>query len=68
MGCEQIFAEKRSGRTATERDQLEEALKWVREGDVFVVTRLDRLARSIIDLRAIVDRLNAKGVGFRVIQ
>lgn len=68
VGCEQIFAEKRSGRTTTERDQLEEALKWVREGDVFVVTRLDRLARSIIDLRAIVDQLNAKGVGFRVLQ
>jgi DNA invertase Pin-like site-specific DNA recombinase len=67
-GCEKIFAEKRSGRTTDGRTSLADALEWVREGDVFVVTRLDRLARSITDLRQIVDRLTAKGVGFRVLQ
>ena len=67
-GCEKIFAEKRSGTTTEGRDQLEEALDWVRDGDVLVVCRLDRLARSIVDLRKIVDRLNAKGVGFRCLQ
>lgn len=67
-GCEKVFAEKRSGRSAGDREELQRALDWVREGDVFVVTRLDRLARSMIDLRQIVDRLSAKGVGFTVLQ
>jgi DNA invertase Pin-like site-specific DNA recombinase len=67
-GCEKIFSEKRSGTTTDGRDQLAEALHWVREGDVLVVTRLDRLARSLVDLRKIVDRLTAKGVGFRCLQ
>jgi DNA invertase Pin-like site-specific DNA recombinase len=67
-GCEKVFAEKRSGMTIAGRDELEAAIDWVREGDVLVVTRLDRLARSIIDLRRIIDRLAAKDVGFRCLQ
>jgi DNA invertase Pin-like site-specific DNA recombinase len=67
-GCERVFAEKRSGLTAEGREQLGLALDYVREGDVFMVTRLDRLARSVVDLRTIVDRLTSKGVGFRVLQ
>jgi DNA invertase Pin-like site-specific DNA recombinase len=67
-GCEKVFSEKRSGTTTEGRDQLAEALDWVREGDVLVVCRLDRLARSIIDLRKIIDRLTAMGVGFRCLQ
>jgi DNA invertase Pin-like site-specific DNA recombinase len=67
-GCEKVFSEKRSGTTTDGRDELANALDWVREGDVLVVSRLDRLARSIIDLRKIIDRLTAKGVGFRCLQ
>lgn len=67
-GCEKVFSEKRSGRTTDGRDALADALEWVRDGDVLVVTRLDRLARSITDLRQIVDRVTAKGVGFRALQ
>lgn len=67
-GCEKLFEEKRSGRTATDRPQLQAALEFVREGDTLVVTRLDRLARSITDLRQMVDGLAAKGVGFRCLQ
>lgn len=67
-GCERIFAEKRSGTTTEGRAALDEALRWVRDGDVFVVTRLDRLARSLVDLRRLVDDLTAKGVGFRCLQ
>jgi DNA invertase Pin-like site-specific DNA recombinase len=67
-GCEKVFAEKMSGTTTDGRDQLAEALDWVRDGDVLVVSRLDRLARSIIDLRKIIDRLSAKSVGFRCLQ
>jgi DNA invertase Pin-like site-specific DNA recombinase len=67
-GCEKMFSEKRTGTTTEGRDQLAEAIDWVREGDVLIVCRLDRLARSIIDLRKIIDRLAAKGVGFRCLQ
>lgn len=67
-GCEKIFAEKRTGTTTEGRDQLELALGYVREGDVFVVTRLDRLARSLMDLRRTVDFLTSKDVGFRCLQ
>ena len=66
-GCEKVFAEKRSGTTTASRDQLALALDYVRDGDVLVVSRLDRLARSIIDLRHIIDQLQAKGVGFRAL-
>jgi DNA invertase Pin-like site-specific DNA recombinase len=67
-GCERIFEEKRSGRSAADRAALEDALGFVREGDTLVVTRLDRLARSITDLRQIVDGLTATGVDFRCLQ
>ena len=67
-GCERVFEEKMSGTTTDGRERLEEALRYVREGDVFTVCRLDRLARSMIDLRKIVDELTAKKVGFRVLQ
>jgi DNA invertase Pin-like site-specific DNA recombinase len=50
-----------------ERRQLEAALDYVREGDQFAVTKLDRLARSVGDLLAIVARLEAKGVSLRVL-
>lgn len=43
-------------------------LCYVRMGDVFLVTRLDRLARSLVDLRRIVDMLTEKEVGFRCLQ
>ena len=66
-GAEEVFAEKRSGTTATERVELEAALRFARKGDVLLVTRMDRLARSVSDLRSIVDNLNNRGVGFRVL-
>ena len=43
------------------RAVLEDCLTYVREGDVLVITRLDRLARSIVDLREIVSKLEAMG-------
>jgi DNA invertase Pin-like site-specific DNA recombinase len=64
-GCEKIFAEKMSGRSTADRDQLALALDFVREGDTLVVTRLDRLARSVGDLHQIIEKLTAKGVAFR---
>lgn len=64
-GCEKVFAEKVSGRSTKDREQLAHALDFVREGDSLVVTRLDRLARSVGDLHNIVEKLAGKNVGFR---
>ena len=63
--CEQIFEEQVS--SVGEREQLRRAMEFVREGDVFVVTKLDRLARSVIDLMTIVDRLEKKNVGLKIL-
>lgn len=67
-GCDKVFAEKRSGRKASDREQLALALDFIREGDTLVVTRLDRLARSVIDLHQLVARITEKGAAFRVLQ
>jgi len=67
-GCERIFSEKQSGTTQDKRDELAMALDWVREGDTLVVTRLDRLARSVVDLIDILTKLESKGVMFRCLQ
>jgi DNA invertase Pin-like site-specific DNA recombinase len=67
-GCEKVFAEKKSGRSKVERLQLQECLDFAREGDTLVVTRLDRLARSVGDLFQIVEQLADKGVNFRCLQ
>ena len=49
------------------REQLELAIEYAREGDVLVVTKLDRLARSVAHLLALRDRLKAKGVALRIL-
>ena len=64
-GCEKVFAEKKSGRSAKDRIELANALEFVREGDTLIVTRLDRLARSVIDLHRTIERLTDKKVEFR---
>lgn len=67
-GCDKVFAEKRSGTTQEGRQELHKALEYVREGDVFVVTRIDRLARSVSDLSEVIAILTSKGVSFRALQ
>jgi DNA invertase Pin-like site-specific DNA recombinase len=64
-GCEKVFAEKVSGRSTKDREQLAMALDFARDGDTIIVTRLDRLARSVGDLHQIIEKLAAKGVGFK---
>ena len=66
--CDRIFTEKKSGASTGDRDALKEMMRYVREGDVVVVTRLDRLARSLTDLSKLIDELGEKGVGFRCLQ
>jgi DNA invertase Pin-like site-specific DNA recombinase len=63
-GAERIFEEKVTG-TARSRTELERMLKDLRSGDVVVVTKYDRLARSLKDLLEIVDAIQSKGAGFR---
>jgi DNA invertase Pin-like site-specific DNA recombinase len=65
-GCTRIFSEQVSG-TDTARPQLQAALDWVRSGDVFVVTKPDRLSRNVRDLLALVDLLKAKEVTARIL-
>lgn len=61
-GCEKIFEEKASAGKGSERPQLEQLLEFVREGDEMVVHSIDRLARDLGDLQALLESLNAKGV------
>lgn len=64
-GCSRLFTERVS--SVAKRDQLTAALDFVREGDTLCVTRLDRLARSTIDLLAIIATLEGKSVALRII-
>lgn len=66
-GCSKVFSEKKSGRQYENRPQLQACLSYVRENDVLVITRLDRMARSVLDLSKIADDLQKKGVSLRVL-
>ena len=63
-GAEKIFKEKVTGSTR-QRPQLEELLKLLREGDVVMIAKYDRLARSLRDLIEIVELIKEKGAGFK---
>src|SRR5256886_5121906 len=67
LGCIKIFTDTASG-TKTERNGLEEALEYVREGDTLVVWRLDRLGRSLKHLIETITKLNNRKIGFKSIQ
>jgi DNA invertase Pin-like site-specific DNA recombinase len=64
-GCEVIRAEKRSGTSTVGRDELRTVIDFLRAGDVLMVTRIDRLARSIGDLQDIVRAVRAKGAALK---
>jgi DNA invertase Pin-like site-specific DNA recombinase len=64
-GCEVIRAEKVSGTHRTGRTELAGLLEFLRRGDTLVVTRVDRLARSIRDLQEIVHLLKERGVSLQ---
>ena len=64
-GCTRIFSEQVS--SVAQREQLEAALDYLRDGDFLCVTKLDRLARSMRDLLEIVARIQAKGAGLRIL-
>ena len=64
-GCEVIRSEKRSGTSTKGRAELETVLDFLRKGDVLMVTRIDRLARSIGDLQDIVRAVKARGASLK---
>jgi DNA invertase Pin-like site-specific DNA recombinase len=63
-GCERIFSEKASGKSTNGRREFEKLMKALARGDVAVVVKLDRLARSSRDLHNIVHELAERGCGF----
>lgn len=65
LGCEKVFQEQTS--SVGPRKALNDALEFTREGDTLVVTKLDRLARSVQHLWDIVGQLQSKGVALRII-
>ena len=67
-GCVKIFSEKKSGKNRADRQQFNFMMDFVREGDVLFITKLDRLARSVIDLQNIAKFLEDKNVDLKVIQ
>ena len=67
-GCAIVFEEKRSGTKRAGRAQLDLALKVLVKGDTLVVTRLDRLGRSLRDLANIAHEIDVAGVNLRVIE
>lgn len=64
-GCDIIRSEKVTGTSRENRAELDTLLQFVRPGDTLLVTRIDRLARSVGDLQDIVRTLKAKGVSLK---
>lgn len=65
-GCEKVFREKASGADG-DRAELASALEFVRSGDCLIVTKLDRLARSMVDFWNIVKAVEGKGASLQVL-
>ncbi len=63
-GCEKIYSEQISG-TKTDRTKLNEMIEHIRQGDVIIVWKLDRLGRSLRDLVNLVSKFQDLGVGFK---
>ncbi|MBB1498945.1 recombinase family protein [Paracoccus sp. MC1862] len=67
-GCQVIRAEKKTGTSREGRSELDILLQFLRPGDTLVITRIDRLARSLKDLQDIVHELKTKGVTLKAIE
>lgn len=64
-GCTLVRSEKKSGTTLAGRTELDTVLSFLRAGDTLMVTRIDRLSRSVADLEALVATLKARGAFLR---
>lgn len=66
-GCEKVFVEQVSSVDVRARERLAEALDYIREGDTVVVTKLDRLARSVAHLLEVLEAISSKGASLRIL-
>src|SRR6516162_7186151 len=66
-GCDPEFIHHEKVSSVAKRPKLDEVLKHLRKGDTLVVTKLDRLARSIRDLLSIIDKIQARKAGLRIL-
>ena len=66
VNCDRIYQEKRSGRTA-DRPELKSCINYLREGDTLIITRLDRLARSVVHLAQLAKRFEEEKIDLVVI-
>lgn len=64
FGCKKIFSGKHSGKAEKNKEQLNELLNYIREGDTLVVTKLDRLGRSLSQCLKMLDFLLENKIGF----
>src|SRR6476659_4440345 len=64
-GCTTVRSEKKSGSSLVGRDELATLLDFLRTGDTLIVTRIDRLARSVRDLESIVEIVKTRGAFLR---
>lgn len=67
LGCVKIFASKHSGKAQSNEAELGKLIDYVREGDTVVVTKLDRLGRSLSQVLQVVDKLSDKGVNLKAL-
>jgi len=67
-GCTTLFTEKKSGSSLTARTALDECMTYLRKGDTLVVTRIDRLTRSILDLQTLFKQLQTKKVHLKALE
>lgn len=66
VSCDRIYQEKRSGRTA-DRPEFQSCMNYLREGDTLIITRLDRLARSVVHLAQLAKRFQSEGIDLLVV-
>jgi DNA invertase Pin-like site-specific DNA recombinase len=64
--CDRVYQEKRSGRTA-DRPEFQSCMNYLREGDTLIITRLDRLARSVVHLAQLGKRFENEGINLVVL-
>lgn len=65
VGCQKLFSEQTS--SVGQRNELDAALEFIREGDVLVISKMDRLARSTVHLGQIMERLKKKGANLQIL-
>ncbi len=66
-GCERVFSEKQTGTTTKGRDELANCLDFMRDGDTLMITKIDRLARSLRDLQNLVHDLKNRGIQLKAV-